>query len=127
MRGMIVAAGLGTRLHPLTQHRAKPAVPIRGIPMIAYSLAFLAQAGVDEVVINVMRDGVIKVAGRQVSAEALEDLLKQARARNPRQSALIRGDRGVKYEYVVRVVGICHEAAVRTSLAALEPVGPGGG
>ncbi len=53
MRGMIVAAGLGTRLHPLTQHRAKPAVPVRGIPMIAYSLAFLARAGVDEVVINV--------------------------------------------------------------------------
>ena len=51
MRGMIVAAGLGTRLHPLTQHRAKPAVPVRGIPMIAYSLAFLARAGVDEVVI----------------------------------------------------------------------------
>jgi NDP-sugar pyrophosphorylase family protein len=53
MRGMIVAAGLGTRLHPLTQHRAKPAVPVRGIPMIAYSLAFLARAGVNEIVINV--------------------------------------------------------------------------
>jgi mannose-1-phosphate guanylyltransferase len=53
MRGMIVAAGLGTRLHPLTQHRAKPAVPVRGIPMIAYSLAFLARAGVDEMVVNV--------------------------------------------------------------------------
>ena len=53
MRGMIVAAGLGTRLHPLTQHRAKPAVPIRGIPMIGYSLAFLARAGVNEIVINV--------------------------------------------------------------------------
>jgi NDP-sugar pyrophosphorylase family protein len=50
---MIVAAGLGTRLHPLTRHRAKPAVPVRGIPLIAYSLAFLARAGVDEVVINV--------------------------------------------------------------------------
>ena len=80
-----------------------------------------------EVVINILRDGAIKVAGRQVSAEALEGLLKQARARNPKQSALIRGDRGVKYEYVVRVVGICHEASVRTTLAALEPVGPGGG
>jgi NDP-sugar pyrophosphorylase family protein len=53
MRGMIVAAGLGTRLRPLTRHRAKPAVPVRGLPLIAYSLAFLARAGVDEVVINV--------------------------------------------------------------------------
>ena len=49
MRGMIVAAGLGTRLRPLTHHRPKPAVPVRGIPMIAYALAFIAQAGVTEV------------------------------------------------------------------------------
>jgi NDP-sugar pyrophosphorylase family protein len=50
---MIVAAGLGTRMLPLTRHRAKPALPVRGIPLIGYSLAFLARAGVDEVVINV--------------------------------------------------------------------------
>jgi NDP-sugar pyrophosphorylase family protein len=50
---MIVAAGLGSRLLPLTRHRAKPAVPVRGIPIIAYSLAFLARAGVDEIVVNV--------------------------------------------------------------------------
>jgi NDP-sugar pyrophosphorylase family protein len=53
MRGMIVAAGLGTRLQPLTHHRPKPAIPVRGIPLIAYPLAFLAQAGVTEIVINV--------------------------------------------------------------------------
>jgi len=53
MRGMIVAAGIGTRLRPLTHHRPKPAVPVRGIPVIAYPLAFLAQAGVTEIVINV--------------------------------------------------------------------------
>ena len=53
MRGMIVAAGLGTRLQPLTHHRAKPAVPVRGVPLIAYPLAFLARAGVSEVTINV--------------------------------------------------------------------------
>jgi len=66
MRGMIVAAGLGTRLHPLTEHRAKPAVPVRGIPMIAYSLAFLARAGVDEIVINVhhLPDSLIAAAQR---------------------------------------------------------------
>jgi NDP-sugar pyrophosphorylase family protein len=63
---MIVAAGLGTRLHPLTEHRAKPAVPVRGIPMIAYSLAFLARAGVDEIVINVhhLPDSLIAAAQR---------------------------------------------------------------
>jgi mannose-1-phosphate guanylyltransferase len=53
MRGMIVAAGLGTRLRPLTEWLPKPAVPVRGIPLIAYALELLAAAGVSEVVINV--------------------------------------------------------------------------
>jgi mannose-1-phosphate guanylyltransferase len=53
MRGMIVAAGLGTRLRPLSDWLPKPAVPVRGIPLIAYGLELLAAAGVSEVVINV--------------------------------------------------------------------------
>ena len=52
MRAMIVAAGLGTRLRPFTDWRPKPAVPVRGLPLIAYPLALLAAAGVREVVIN---------------------------------------------------------------------------
>ena len=50
---MIVAAGLGTRLRPLTELRPKPAVPVRGIPLVAYPLALLAHAGIDEVMLNV--------------------------------------------------------------------------
>jgi NDP-sugar pyrophosphorylase family protein len=50
---MIVAAGLGTRLRPLTELRAKPALPVRGLPLVAYPLALLRSAGVREVVINV--------------------------------------------------------------------------
>jgi mannose-1-phosphate guanylyltransferase len=53
MRGMIVAAGLGTRLRPLSRLRPKPALPVRGLPLVAYPLALLARHGVDEVVINV--------------------------------------------------------------------------
>lgn len=53
MRGMIVAAGLGTRLRPLTRWRPKPAVPVRGVPLIAYSLALLAKHGIDEISVNV--------------------------------------------------------------------------
>ncbi|MBM4384076.1 MAG: NTP transferase domain-containing protein [Deltaproteobacteria bacterium] len=52
MRGMIVAAGLGTRLRPLTEWLPKPAVPVRGVPLIAYGLELLAAAGVTEAVIN---------------------------------------------------------------------------
>jgi len=52
VRAMIVAAGLGTRLRPLTELRPKPALPVRGIPLIAYTLALLARHGVTEVVVN---------------------------------------------------------------------------
>jgi mannose-1-phosphate guanylyltransferase len=50
---MIVAAGRGTRLRPLTELRPKPALPVRGLPLVAYHLALLARHGVTEVVINV--------------------------------------------------------------------------
>ncbi len=49
---MIVAAGQGTRLRPLTDLRPKPALPVRGIPLIAYTLALLRHHGVREVVVN---------------------------------------------------------------------------
>jgi NDP-sugar pyrophosphorylase family protein len=50
---MIVAAGLGTRLRPLTELRPKPALPVRGLPLVAFQLALLAKHGVTQVVINV--------------------------------------------------------------------------
>ena len=50
---MIVAAGKGERLQPFTRWLPKPAVPVRGLPLVAYPLALLASAGVTEVVINV--------------------------------------------------------------------------
>ena len=53
MRAMIVAAGLGTRLRPLSELRPKPALPVRGIPLVAYTLALLGRAGVSEVALNV--------------------------------------------------------------------------
>jgi NDP-sugar pyrophosphorylase family protein len=50
---MIVAAGLGTRLRPLSDLRPKPAVPVRGLPLVAYPLTLLAHAGVTQVTLNV--------------------------------------------------------------------------
>ena len=77
----------------------------------------------ERVVINVTREGKIKVLGRFVSEAALAELLKRARERNAAQSAMIRGDRGVEYEYVMRVIGLCQAAEVAASLATLEPSG----
>jgi NDP-sugar pyrophosphorylase family protein len=49
---MILAAGLGTRLRPLTDLCAKPALPVRGIPVIASLLELLNSHRVTEVIIN---------------------------------------------------------------------------
>lgn len=52
MRAMILAAGLGTRMRPLSELRPKPILPVRGVPLIAYPLAWLARHGVREAVLN---------------------------------------------------------------------------
>jgi NDP-sugar pyrophosphorylase family protein len=52
MRAMILAAGLGTRLRPLTLIEPKPALPVAGRPVIAYLIALLFRHGVREVVVN---------------------------------------------------------------------------
>ena len=49
---MILAAGLGTRMRPLTDERAKPALPVRGRPVVSLLLELLARQGVREVLIN---------------------------------------------------------------------------
>ena len=48
----VLAAGLGTRLHPLTRVRAKPAVPLAGRPLVVRILEWLAGQGVEDVVLN---------------------------------------------------------------------------
>jgi NDP-sugar pyrophosphorylase family protein len=49
---MVLAAGLGTRLRPITDHVPKPLVEVGGKPMIEYPLRLLAGAGVERVVVN---------------------------------------------------------------------------
>jgi mannose-1-phosphate guanylyltransferase len=49
---MILAAGQGRRLRPLTTYYAKPALPLLGRPMIEYTLRMLARQGIQEVVVN---------------------------------------------------------------------------
>ncbi|AKI02868.1 MobA-like NTP transferase domain [Hoeflea sp. IMCC20628] len=50
---MILAAGLGTRMRPITETVPKPLVEVAGKPLIAYSLEALNRLGVDRVVVNV--------------------------------------------------------------------------
>ncbi|MBI4816049.1 MAG: NDP-sugar synthase [Deltaproteobacteria bacterium] len=51
-QAMVLAAGLGTRLWPLTDDVAKPAVPFLGRPLIDWVIALLARHGIDRAVVN---------------------------------------------------------------------------
>jgi mannose-1-phosphate guanylyltransferase len=52
LRALILAAGLGTRLRPLTSVRAKAAVPVNGIPLVRRVMVWLVAEGVTDQVIN---------------------------------------------------------------------------
>lgn len=65
MKAMILAAGFGTRLFPLTIDRTKPAIPFLGKPLVGYVAEYVAKFGFDEVVVNLHHqpDSVIRALG----------------------------------------------------------------
>ena len=52
MRAMVLAAGRGERLRPLTDTLPKPMIPVAGKPLIFYTLTYLRNCGIEEVVVN---------------------------------------------------------------------------
>ena len=52
-KGMILAAGQGTRVRPLTRDLPKPMVPILGKPVLAYLIEQMARPGARELLVNV--------------------------------------------------------------------------
>jgi NDP-sugar pyrophosphorylase family protein len=52
MKAMILAAGFGTRLFPLTIDRTKPAIPFLGKPLVGYVAEYVARYGFRDVVVN---------------------------------------------------------------------------
>ncbi|NCF34441.1 MAG: NTP transferase domain-containing protein [Proteobacteria bacterium] len=63
MRAMILAAGQGRRLAPLTDHTPKPLLPIAGEPLLVRQVKQLRAAGITDIVINLYH------LGEQITAE----------------------------------------------------------
>jgi NDP-sugar pyrophosphorylase family protein len=57
MKAMVLAAGLGTRLRPLTDDRPKALVDVGGRPLITYNLTLLRHFGITDVVVNLHHHG----------------------------------------------------------------------
>lgn len=65
MKAMILAAGFGTRLFPLTIDRTKPAIPFLGKPLVGYVAEYISKFGFKDIVVNLHHqpDSVIAALG----------------------------------------------------------------
>ena len=87
MKGVIFAAGLGTRLYPLTKDKPKALVEVNGITMLEHTLLKMKIAGITEVVVNV-----------HAFADKVEDWLKAFSEKNTSFSIKISDERHILLE-----------------------------
>ena len=80
MKAMVLAAGLGTRLKPLTFEIPKPMVPVLDRPVMAHILGLLERQGFDEVIANLhyFPDSIRGYFGDQIEYRYEEELLGTA-------------------------------------------------
>ncbi len=74
-------------------------------------------------VINVLRDGRVRIDGREVSPEALRQRLHAAAARNKDQAVLIRGDTTAQFGVVAQALDACLAAKLSRVSMAADPEG----
>jgi biopolymer transport protein ExbD len=74
-------------------------------------------------VVNVMRDGTIRVDGRVMSADGLRQRLRAAAARDKEQAVLIRGDTAVHFGAVALALDACLGAKLSRVSVAAQPEG----
>jgi mannose-1-phosphate guanylyltransferase len=80
MKAMVLAAGLGTRLRPLTYEITKPMVPVLDRPVMEHILELLQRHGFDDVIANLhyFPDSIKEYFGERISYRVEEELLGTA-------------------------------------------------
>lgn len=100
-RALILAAGRGERMRPLTDHTPKPLLTVRGQPLMQWPLAALLAAGVTELVVNTAWLG--QQIQSHFSPERLSDLRKQLQINV--HIALRFSDEGADFGYALETAG----------------------
>ena len=135
MRAVILAAGLGTRMRPLTDKVAKPALPVLNEPLIVRTLRELKRAGVSQVMINLHhRPETIRAAipegdlglkirySRETAILGTGGALRKVRSwvgRNP--FFVVNGD--VIFDFDLKGLLTCHRRTDALATLALKPNG----
>ena len=140
LAGMVLCAGLGTRLRPLTERLPKPAVPVCGVPLVRWSLALLAGAGARRAVVNVhhlpgVMAAVAEDAAREVGIELTVSrepviagtggALRQAAASLAGADAIAVVNGDVLFDVDVAAAVRAHRASGALATMVLMPMPPG--
>ena len=138
--GMVLCAGLGTRLRPLTSRLPKPAAPVCGLPLLRYTFALLAGAGARRAVVNVhhLAEPMADVAAATARAAGLElaisrepliagtgGALREARSalRGADAIVLVNGD--ILFDVDLAAALAAHRASGALATMVLMPMPPG--
>jgi mannose-1-phosphate guanylyltransferase len=138
--GMVLCAGLGTRLRPLTLRVPKPAVPVCGVPLVSWTLGLLAGAGVTRAVVNVHHLPEEMIAAAQAGARAAGlplavsrepviagtgGALREARAHLAGADAVVVVNGDVLFDVDLGGVLAAHRASGALATMVLLPMPPG--
>ena len=138
--GMILAAGLGTRLRPLTDLLPKPAVPVAGVPLVQHAFGRMRDAGIRRVVVNThhLAGEMARVAAAAAQATGLElslshepviagtgGALREARRFLSGAEAIVLWNGDVLFDIDLGGVVEAHRRSGALATMVLAPVPPG--